>query len=572
MSAQWGRPLHHVIHAIACTVLGRQSVDGAVRLRADGVDRGRLVLPRTITLSEAARLTGDLVGDAGSVVATTANAGSGLPEQVRLEILHRADGTIAIPVTGSARQADRLRHAWHHPYTAAATVRDVPLVSPDDARDLARWDENLAPVPATTLDATFSRIARALPAATAVAAGEHRLSYAQVEAQASRLAGLLVRSGVQLGEPVVVVSDRPFRAVVEQLAVLKAGAVCLPVGRVTRLRARELTALSGARYVLGDGPGVAPWEPYCRTLSARQAQQAPERGTEGTTPEPSLPRSGFTDVAYCLVDTPDRGRPGARLSAHDAWGSATLARIRRIGRASGEIAVCARPWDPVFVSAMWWAFACGGLLRWHDPAAADAHRSVARHLTGASRPDALLTAEQYARVLAAVDRPADPGTRAVVLTGEPAGDRPVERHAARLPGARLFAEFSGDGAPLPWTVRELPSPGTEPAKAAGDPAAPFTPIGRPAPNVRVRILDESGRALPPGIVGELRAEGCALSCATLPPGGTQPGYPDPLLASGRLARLRADGTLELADARPAPPAAPHVLVRRTPPAVGALRR
>ncbi|MFE0426308.1 AMP-binding protein, partial [Streptomyces sp. NPDC058953] len=537
-----------MIHAIALTVLGRQAVDGAVRLRADGVDRGRLVLPRTIGIAEAARLTGELVGDAGSVVVTTATGGSGLPELVRLEVLRRADGTLAVPVTASARQADRLRHAWHHPYTASATVRDVPLVSPDDARDLARWDENLAPIPATTLDATFSRIARALPAATAVAAGDHRLTYAQVEAQASRLAGLLVHSGVQLGEPVVVVSDRPFRAVVEQLAVLKAGAVCLPVGRVTRLRARELTALSGARYVLGDGPGVAPWEPYCRTLSARQAHQTPERGPEGTTPEPSLPRSGFTDVAYCLVDTPDRGRPGGRLSAHDAWGSATLSRIRRIGRASGEIAVCARPWDPAFVSAMWWAFACGGLLRWHDPSAADVHRSVARHLTGSLRPDALLTAEQYARVLAAVDRPAAPGARAVVLTGEPTGDRTAARHAAKLPGARLFAEFSGDGAPLPWTVRELLT-GTAPAAAAGDPAAAFTPIGRPAPNVRVRILDEAGRALPPGLVGELRAEGSALSCATLPPGGSQPGYPDPLLDSGRRGRGGGGGGLGRGGAR-----------------------
>lgn len=176
LSARWGRPLHHVIHTIALTVLVRQAVDGAAHLHTGGIDRGRVVFPPDLALSEAVRIVGDLVGDATAILVTNSNGDSGLPERVRLEVLAREDGTLAVRTTCAERQAARLTHAWHHPYEPTATARDVPLVCPADAEDLRRW-ELLAPIPATTLDATFARIAQAVPARTAVAAGGYRLTY-----------------------------------------------------------------------------------------------------------------------------------------------------------------------------------------------------------------------------------------------------------------------------------------------------------------------------------------------------------------------------------------------------------
>jgi non-ribosomal peptide synthetase component F len=566
LAARWGRPLHHVVHTIALAVLARQAVDGAVHIRTEGGTSGRLLFPPDLALVEAVRLVGDLVGERPeTVTVTTANGDSRLPGRLSLELLARADGTAAVRTTGSERQAARLSHAWHHPYGPDSTVYDVPLVSPEDAADLRRWEENLAPIPATTLDATFAATARALPARTAVSAGEYRLTYGHAEARAARLATALVRQGVQLGEPVVVLSDHPFRTVVGQLAVLKAGAVCLPAGRVTRVRARELAALSGARYVLGGGPGLAPWEPYCRVLAPEEGAESPGRGAEGNSPEPSLPRSGFTDVAYCLADPLGEGRPGAQLSAHDAWGSAALSRIHRAGRASTEIVVSARPWEPVFLSAMWWAFTCGAALHWFNPAERDAHRAAARHLARSPHADALFGPRRYAQVLDAREAPAGSGPRSVVIGGGPCPLPLARRHFARTPDTRLLTEFSGDGGPLPWTAREL-----LPADAARDRAPD---LGTPSPNVRVRVLDESGRILPPGLTGELHAEGSALACGTLPPGGSVPKSADPLLGSGRLGRLRPDGRIELTEVSGGASAPGHRYpALRAPSPLGAGRR
>ncbi|MCX4904246.1 AMP-binding protein [Streptomyces sp. NBC_00878] len=541
--------------AVACTALSRQTADGVTRVGVRGAAPVRMAFPPELPLREAALRIGGLVAGAGTISITTPNAESDLPERIELEVAERADGVLTLNGTCAQRQMDRLVHALRHEYRPASTAGEVPVACPADDEDLRAWAQNLAPIPATTLDRTFGRIARARPGRVAVHVpagpdgppGVRRLTYGEAEAGAVRLASALVRSGVQLGEPVVVVCDDPVRAVVDQLAVFKAGAVCVPVGRVAAEQAREIAALSGARWALCGSGSRLPWERHCRVLSPRDTVLAglSGRARPGEAPvEDSLPRSDFTEAAYLLVDRRARRPAEARLSAHSAWTSATASRVRRAGHVSTEIVSGGDLAGAAALSAMWWAFACGARLTWLGDGGPHALAGVAPRAPGALPADVLLTTEGYQELLDTLDTAAaarsHAGLGTVVVSGTPCSADLVKQHFSRVEGTRLISEFSGDGGPLPWTARRL---------GPADAECRLLPnLGRPSPNVRVRVLDEAGRSLPPGLVGEICAEGDALPYELLVRDGVVVRtFTDHLLRSGRLGQLRRDGSLEPAD-------------------------
>src|SRR4051794_34086403 len=79
------------------------------------------------------------------------------------------------------------------------------------------------------LPALFAGVARARPRAEAVAWGGERLSYAELDARANRLARHLQGVGVRPGERVGLSLERSAGVVTAMLAVLKAGASYVPL-------------------------------------------------------------------------------------------------------------------------------------------------------------------------------------------------------------------------------------------------------------------------------------------------------------------------------------------------------
>ncbi|MBY8849114.1 AMP-binding protein [Saccharothrix sp. MB29] len=84
-------------------------------------------------------------------------------------------------------------------------------------------------VPDTTYPALFEAQVARTPDATALVCGDDRLTFAEVEARANRLAHHLVREGVRPEQVVALSLPRGVDAVIGILGVLKAGAVHLPV-------------------------------------------------------------------------------------------------------------------------------------------------------------------------------------------------------------------------------------------------------------------------------------------------------------------------------------------------------
>ncbi|MFJ7246772.1 AMP-binding protein [Kitasatospora sp. NPDC098652] len=402
----------------------------------------------------------------------------------------------------------------------------------------ARRDGGTAATRPFTLDSVFTGAARRCPAAVAVREEAGRLTYARANARSTQLASALVLGGLQLGDPVVVHCDDHRQSVVGQLAVLRAGGVCVPVRSDLAPAEVARTALvSGARVVLCSTSTRSSW-PDPGLLITLDEPGTWERLAEVRI-DPALPRSGPMDAAYLLVD-----EDGGQLVDHRAWQYVLAARMQQIGPARGPVAVRQAPGGPRTLSAMWWAFASGGALcgRAGDAAAVQA-------LGGAA--GSVFSPEEYARLLtAAADRPVGAGPGAVVLFGGPCPPELVERHFAAYRASRLRGEFAPDGSVTPWTAQELSPGGPVGATASG--------VGTPVPNVHIQVTEPGGRVLPSGRVGELCATGPALPFDRigLPEAGLEA---EDFTESGRgylhrspwLARWRADGTLELVGARPA---------------------
>lgn len=378
-----------------------------------------------------------------------------------------------------------------------------------------------------TLDALFTRAAERRPNAVAVQDARGELSFAEAELQATQLASVLVHGGVQLGDPVIIHCDDHQQALVAQLAVLKAGGVCVPAAHGhNRAQLRAIAAISGASTVLCSRSTRGAWPRRYSVLPLDD--QGTRRLVTVHRREPALPLSHPREVAYLMLSGGGPEGPVGYLTDHRAWRLATAQRIRAASPAPHRVFVAGPPADPRALSAMWWAFACGGSLR----ALPDTGAPAARDGMPCA---AVFSPEEYDAVMATL--PIRP--RLVQLLGGPVPAALVARHFAALPGTRLRADFAPVDGALPWTSREV-----GPTGEAVSPGA----LGTAVPHVRVRVLDRNGRHQEVGREGELCAAGDALPFdAVRRPGRAAPAWEESALLRSRVpVRRSADGGFELA--------------------------
>jgi amino acid adenylation domain-containing protein len=94
---------------------------------------------------------------------------------------------------------------------------------------LVDWNDTACEVPNTTLPALFEAQVKRSPEATALVFEESTLSYAELNAQANRLAHFLIGEGIGPEDLVALALPRSIEMVVGLLAVLKAGGAYLPL-------------------------------------------------------------------------------------------------------------------------------------------------------------------------------------------------------------------------------------------------------------------------------------------------------------------------------------------------------
>ncbi|WP_406688704.1 amino acid adenylation domain-containing protein [Saccharopolyspora sp. ID03-671] len=403
----------------------------------------------------------------------------------------------------------------------------------------------------TTLARRFEERAARFPDRVAVSCAGEAVTYAELDADANRLARLLVERGAGPGTAVALALPRGIRLVAAVLAVLKTGAAYLPLD--VRHPAERL------RLVLDDVDPVALVTDSAHAeqlpVPATAVLDDPATGTDlagrETGPLTDDERTGPTgpeDIAYVIHTSGSTGRPKGVPVPH--------ANVLRLFDAAAEHFDFGA--DDVWTLFHSCAFDFAVWELW-GPLLHGGRLVVVPHEVSRSPGEFLdLLATEGVTVLnqtpsafeqlAAADDGRPLALRYVVFGGE-------ALHPDRL---RPWAERRGLDSPAlvnMYGITETTVHVTHHRMTWADLDDPrrASVIGRPLADLRVHVLDASGRPVPPGVVGEMHVSGPGVAPGYLNrPELTEERFvPDPFgrpgtraYRTGDLARRRRDGVLE----------------------------
>ncbi|HEX5718532.1 MAG TPA: condensation domain-containing protein, partial [Thermoanaerobaculia bacterium] len=186
------------------------------------------------------------------------------------------------------------------------SVWDLPLLAEAERWQLLEWNRTDPEQAAACLHVLFEEQARRAPGTTALASGSGRLTYAELDAEASRWARRLAWLGVGPEAAVGICVERSAEMVLGMLAVLKAGGAYVPLD--PEYPAQRLAWILEDLEV-GSGPPVVLTQrrllPRLGDLVARTV--CLDEDWEGGETEPRPP--GLGNLAYVIYTSGSTGRP-----------------------------------------------------------------------------------------------------------------------------------------------------------------------------------------------------------------------------------------------------------------------
>ncbi|MEU3573750.1 amino acid adenylation domain-containing protein, partial [Kitasatospora sp. NPDC036755] len=439
-----------------------------------------------------------------------------------------------------------------------APVGRAELLAPEEReRILTEWSghsvERPAPLAERPVHEFLEEQARTRPGATALVLNEERIDFAELNERADVLARELVRRGAGPEERIAVALRRSTASVVALLAVLKAGAVYVPVDtghpadRIAYILrdAAPLLVLttSDVDPALTEGAPVLLLDALPDTVSATAPQDSPATApTDRDRRTPLLP----AHPAYLLYTSGSTGRPKGVAVEHRALTNLFHSHQETLfaehtaatGRPAARVAVTA----PLTFDASWMgllALFAGHELHLLDDATRRDPAAMVGYV-GRHGVDFLDTTPTYGLEMLEHGLLSTPALTPRTLTfGGEAIPEPLWRRLLAEP-ATTAHNFYG---PTECTVETL----TTPLEATDTPV-----IGRPIAGARVYVLDEALRPVPAGVTGELyiAGDGLARGYAGRPALTAERFVAWPygdgtrMYRSGDLARWRADGSLE----------------------------
>ncbi|MFD7841245.1 amino acid adenylation domain-containing protein, partial [Streptomyces sp. NPDC059761] len=426
---------------------------------------------------------------------------------------------------------------------AEGDARASFLSADERERVLARWSaESGKPDGRSLPELVEAQVART-PDAVAVVSEGTKLTYAELNTRANRLAHRLRRSGVTTDSVVGVCLERSAELVIATLAVSKAGGAfvaldpeypadrlagmvedtCAPV-IVTERRLRDVLPGASATALYFDDEAQWADEPAGNPVLL----STPDSGaylvfTSGSTGRPKGVVNTHRGVVNKLVDS----QRHFRLTTDDVVLQKTAAGFdvfvwEIFGTLmTGARLVVARPGghrDPVYL---------GSVMAEHGVTAADFVPSMLALVLeegGVARCTAL---------------------RMLTMGGEEVPAPLVARVLEELPGIEVFNQYGPSEAAIDCTVF--------PMRGALPEGMTRLPIGAAIQNVALYVCDDQMEPQPVGVPGELFIGGVAVARGYVRrPGLTAERFvPDPygepgtrMYRTGDRARLRADGTIE----------------------------
>ncbi|CAL9338358.1 Dimodular nonribosomal peptide synthase [Streptomyces sp. enrichment culture] len=428
-------------------------------------------------------------------------------------------------------------------------LSQLDLLEPREWRQLlTEWNDTghaaESDAPGTVPEVFAAQVART-PDRPAIVAEDAHLTYAELDERSTALAALLTTRGVRRGDVVAVAVPRSAALTVGHLAVLRAGAVCLPVetdhpaGRIAHLLADAAPAAivttrgvqsvlpdTGAEVVVLDDPG---------TEEASNALPADARALPGPLPDSPayLVHTSDPEGRPCAVVVPHRGIVNRLLWMRDAHRLGPEDRVLHKAPADLDVSI----WELLA------PLAAGAAQVVAEPGSHRDPVRLARLIRRAEVTTVHFAPSMLEVFLAEPEAARCTGLRRVLVSGEalPAGLR--DRFRALL-GAELHNLYG----PTEASFDAVAWDGTT------GPAGAYAPAGRPIRNTRVYVLDAHLAPLPAGSGGELYIGGVQLAHGYLgrPDLTAQRFVADPygppgsrLYRTGDLARITRDGTVEI---------------------------
>ncbi|MFD4863653.1 non-ribosomal peptide synthetase, partial [Streptomyces atratus] len=419
-------------------------------------------------------------------------------------------------------------------------------------RVLSGWNDTAREVPQTTLPELFATQVAVTPQAVAVVSDQVELTYAELDAQSSRLARLLIDRGVGPEDFVALALPRSVEMIVAQLAVAKAGAAYVPVDpeypaeRIAYMLADARPALLLTTMTVGER---LPEADVARLLLDEAATMAALAECPSSRPaDADRVRSLVpANPAYLIYTSGSTGRPKGVAVTHA--GLVNYVRWAAAEYCSDEPVVAPLHTPLGFdltKTSLWVPLIMGGAVHLIDEES-PLERLVSL-LAGPARPNLVKLTPAHMEVICRL-LPAEAlaGRRiCFVVGGEALAPALVRRFFAVAPHARLVNEYGPTETVVGCSIAGF---------AATDPLDGLTnlPIGRPAVNTRLYVLDARLRPVPPGVPGELYVAGTQMARGYLGrraqtaerfvacpfgPAGTR------MYRTGDLARWSAAGELE----------------------------
>ncbi|BDU21543.1 non-ribosomal peptide synthetase [Dyella sp. GSA-30] len=388
----------------------------------------------------------------------------------------------------------------------------------------------------TSVHALFEEQVRLTPDAIALIDGTQSLSYADLNAQANRLAHQLIAHGVHAGSLVATALERSTALVVAQLAILKAGAAYVPIDPALPA-ARQAWMLddAGVTWLLAPAGHVAP--------TSVQVLDIPSLLTGQTRSDNPSIHSAADAVAYVMYTSGSTGLPKGVLVPHRA--------INRLVRNNGYAAIgpddrVAFAANPAFDAAtleVWAPLLNGGTLVVIDAATLLATPLFIDTLLQSAVNTLWLTVALFNQLAEALT-PVLPQLKTLIVGGDALDPAIMARV---LQGPRPQRLLNGYGPTETTTFATTYTLEGHPREAHG------IPIGRPIGNARIYLLDTQGQPVPLGAVGEIYigGDGVALGYLHRPQLTAERFLPDPFVQvadarmyrTGDLGRYLPDGHL-----------------------------
>ncbi|AQT82913.1 hypothetical protein B1R94_18220 [Mycolicibacterium litorale] len=454
------------------------------------------------------------------------------------------DGTVTVRLDGdparyTSAQLEQLGTAYLSALQHICTDPDGPVqFATTSGREVA------APAEPTTIETVVTRFAdqvRRQPDAVALRFADSRVTYAQLDAMADRVAAGLLAHGARPGDRVALSTDRGPGQIAAVLGITRTGAACVPIDNAYP-PARQAAMLSQA------APAVVVADATVDTGRWPRLNLADLLATPGGTA--AVPPVGLEHPAYVLFTSGSTGTPKGVVMSHRALGNLVRWQLSvpsgwcaETGRAPSTVQFAPLSFDVAFQEIF--STLCGGgtLLLINEELRHDLPALLG--VLDAAGTERVILPYVALQPLAeiAVSRGSVPGgLRIIVSSGEQLRiTEEIRQLCAAIDGAVLENQYGP-------TETHVVTHETMTGDPHDFPVLP--PVGKPIDHVSVLVLDGARRPVPDGAPGELWITGAALAQGYLNhPDLTAEAFQRIPAAAGRAAYRTGDLGRRLPDGR-----------------------